>query len=351
MWKLIVNGDSSLEYYIQYAENGKNMKSEKLHQDYTNQLMAYTVNGLNPNRKYTFSILAVNLMTESISRTVECLTDVSCTGQEMSELQNEYTGMFVAGIAMLIVGLLIVTAVTGFVVRNSFKNNACESTTSDEHINEQISNPAITNEDNTSYFESRPPQERRIDSENLTNVNTYEDMPTLSKVEDPIEKDSIHPTKTNAYEDMGTKSKVEEPIKMDSIHHTKTNAYEDMGTKLKVKQPLKKTTEKNVIDSNINIYESMKEQACAKTSTVDPLRELNVMNPSDSRTGLYESMKMSAEDNTQTSDLGREIKVGNTSGNNNQLSETVKTPIQEAATSPENKIVDMYTSFVNIRNK
>ncbi|XP_052063365.1 B-cell receptor CD22-like isoform X2 [Mytilus californianus] len=299
MWKHIVNEDSSLEYYIQYAENGKNMKSEKLHQDYTNQLMAYTVNGLNPYRKYTFSILAVNLLTESMSRTVECLTDVSCSRQEISELQNEHTRMFVAGIAMLGVGLLIVTAVTVFVVRNSFKNKACESTTSDEHINEQISNPAFTNVDNTSYYDSIPPQERRIDSEHRTNVNAYEDMPTLSKVEDPIEK----------------------------------------------------TTEKNVIDTNINIYESMKEQACAKTSMVDPLRELKVMNLSDSRTGLYESMKMPAKDNTQTSDLGREITVENTSGSNNQLSKTVKTPIQEAETSTENKIVDMYTSFVNIRNK
>ncbi|CAG2232452.1 unnamed protein product [Mytilus edulis] len=191
MWKQISNGDGSLELYVQYGENGRNMKSEKLQQDYTNQLMAYTVNGLTPNRKYTFSILAVNLLTESNSRTVECLTDVG------------------------------------------FKHSG--STKSDDN-KEQTSNTILRSVENMPEFESRPPQEQRIDSENIAEANTYDEMPTLPKG--------------------WTQHTILQP-----------NAYEDMGPKFK-----RKTTEENVKDSNINIYESMKEQACGNTPTEDPLR-------------------------------------------------------------------------------
>ncbi|XP_071174751.1 uncharacterized protein [Mytilus edulis] len=138
---------------------------------------------------------------------------------------------------------------------------------------------------------------------------------------------------------------------MDSTHHTQPNAYEDMGPKFKVKQSLKKTTEENVKDSNINIYESMKEQACGNTPTEDPLRDIKLKNPAENKTVLYESMKMSAQDNTQTSDIGREIKVENSSESNDQHAETVKKSLQDTNATTENKIVDMYTSFKNINTK
>ncbi|XP_071174752.1 uncharacterized protein [Mytilus edulis] len=125
-----------------------------------------------------------------------------------------------------------------------------------------------------------------------------------------------------------------------------------MDKKLKVEESNKKTTEKNVIDSNINIYESMKEQACGNTSMEDPLsRDIQLKNPAESKTGLYESMKMSTQDNTQTSNLGREIKVENSSESIDQHAETVKKSLQETNTTTENKIVDMYTSFQNINKK
>ncbi|VDI63056.1 Hypothetical predicted protein [Mytilus galloprovincialis] len=119
MWKQISNGDRSWEFYVQYGENGRNMKSKKLQHDNTNQLMTYKVNGLNPNRKYTFSIRAVNLLTESKSRTVECLTDVACSNKETCDPVKEQPVMFQVGLSMLVVGLLFLTFVTVFVVCNS----------------------------------------------------------------------------------------------------------------------------------------------------------------------------------------------------------------------------------------
>ncbi|XP_071174749.1 cell adhesion molecule Dscam1-like [Mytilus edulis] len=182
MWKLISNGDRSLKFYVQYGENGRNIKSEKLQQDYTNQLMAYTVNGLNPNRKYTFSILAVNLLTESKSRTVECLTDVecfvACSNKEACDPVKEHPVMFQVGLAMLIVGLLFLTFVAVFVVCNSFKHSG--STKSDDN-KEQTSNTILRSVENMPEFESRPPQEQRMDSEYIAEANTYDEMPTLPK--------------------------------------------------------------------------------------------------------------------------------------------------------------------------
>ncbi|VDH94648.1 Hypothetical predicted protein, partial [Mytilus galloprovincialis] len=160
---------------------------------------------------------------------------------------------------------------------------------------EQTSNTILRSVENMPEFESRPPQEQRIDSENIAEANTYDEMPTLPKDVEPTKIDSIHLSKTNAYEDMDKKLKVEESKKMDSTHHTQPNAYEDMGPKFKVKQSLKKTTEENVKDSNINIYESMKEQACGNTPTEDPLRDIKLKNPAENKTVLYESMKMSAQ--------------------------------------------------------
>ncbi|XP_063441913.1 neural cell adhesion molecule L1.1-like [Mytilus trossulus] len=211
MWKLISNGDRSLELYVQYGEHGRNIKLEKIQQDYTNQLMAYTVNGLTPNRKYTFSILAVNFLTESKSRTVECLTDVECfvarSNKETCDPVKEKPVIFQVGLAMLIVGLLFLTFVAVFVVCSSFKHSG--PTKSDDN-KEQTSNTILRSAENMSEFESRPPQEQRIDSENIAEANTYDEMPTLPKDVEPTKIDSIHLPKTNAYEDMDKKLKGEE---------------------------------------------------------------------------------------------------------------------------------------------
>lgn len=73
--KPIVNEDLPQDLYIQYFVEGKDMISIKVYTNDSNQPNEYTVTGLNPQRKYNFSILAVNQYGETRSNQFECLTE------------------------------------------------------------------------------------------------------------------------------------------------------------------------------------------------------------------------------------------------------------------------------------
>lgn len=75
--KPIVNDYLPQDLYIQYAVEGQAMSPIKVHMNDANQLIEYTVTGLNPGRKYNFSILAVNPFGKTSSNQVECATE-SC---------------------------------------------------------------------------------------------------------------------------------------------------------------------------------------------------------------------------------------------------------------------------------
>ncbi|XP_052067799.1 hemicentin-1-like isoform X2 [Mytilus californianus] len=91
------------------------------------------------------------------------LTQVKCP------ITKENTGMFVAGIVTLVIGLVSLTGAVIFVVRNGLKNKALNSSKSVDYSDVQRSNPAFTDAYTTlqSNIESTVPSEQII--------NTYEE--------------------------------------------------------------------------------------------------------------------------------------------------------------------------------
>ncbi|XP_063442035.1 hemicentin-1-like [Mytilus trossulus] len=81
-------------------------------------------------------------------------------------ITNENTGMFLAGIVTLIVGLMSLTAAVIFVVRNGLKNKALNSSKFVEYSDMQRSNPAFTDAYTTlqSNIESTVPSEQTINN-------------------------------------------------------------------------------------------------------------------------------------------------------------------------------------------
>lgn len=73
--KPIVNENLPQDLFIQYDVEGQDMSPIKVHMNNANQIIEYTVTGLNPGSKYYFSILAVNMFGKTRSNQVECLTE------------------------------------------------------------------------------------------------------------------------------------------------------------------------------------------------------------------------------------------------------------------------------------
>ncbi|XP_052063079.1 carcinoembryonic antigen-related cell adhesion molecule 1-like [Mytilus californianus] len=82
--------------------------------------------------------------------------------QEIFAHTKENTGIFVAGLVTLVVGLLSLTTAIICIVRQRCKNKAPQSCKSDEYTNVQRSNPAFTDAYTTlqSDMETRPHQEQ-----------------------------------------------------------------------------------------------------------------------------------------------------------------------------------------------
>lgn len=96
IFKPTLIGNLPQELYIQYAVEGQDMTSIKVHMNDTNQAMEYTVNGLNPGRKYNFSILVGNLFGQTRSNQVKCLTDKCkfCFCKCVVNKSQQYTKLF-----------------------------------------------------------------------------------------------------------------------------------------------------------------------------------------------------------------------------------------------------------------
>lgn len=124
--------------------------------------------------------------------------------QAMLSSTKENTGMFVAGIVTLVVGLLSLTITVIFVVRNSLKKKTLTTSKTDEYTGVQRSNSAFTDAYTTlhSDIESRALQEHII--------NTYEECGrtleanTYSSV-DKMESETRQPQQhdVNTYEECG----------------------------------------------------------------------------------------------------------------------------------------------------
>ncbi|CAC5373536.1 unnamed protein product [Mytilus coruscus] len=174
IFKPILNGDLPQELYIQYTVEGQDMTSIQVHMNDTNQLIEYTATGLNPGRKYNFSILAVNLFGETRSNQVKCLTDTLSIGEDLLALKEDNSGMLSAGIASLVIGLLFFVAATIFIFRKRFKKTNTKSSKSDEYSDLQTSNPAFQDP----YTSLQNPIESRHHQE--SSANTYEECGNAS---------------------------------------------------------------------------------------------------------------------------------------------------------------------------
>ncbi|VDI53768.1 Hypothetical predicted protein, partial [Mytilus galloprovincialis] len=141
--KPIVNENLPQDLNIQYAVEGKDMTSIKVHMNAANQPIEYTVTGLNPGMKYNFSILAVNPFGETRSKQFECLTETFCSKEDILEVNENSSELFNAGIASLVIGLLFFVAAAIFILRKRFKKTYTKSSKSDEYSDLQTSNPAF----------------------------------------------------------------------------------------------------------------------------------------------------------------------------------------------------------------
>ncbi|XP_071172106.1 uncharacterized protein [Mytilus edulis] len=172
--KLIENGMGADDLYIQYSVGGQNMTSIKLHIIDTMHHMEYTVTGLYPGKHYNFSILVSNPFGETRSSQVECETDTSSFGQDMHQFKEDNSGMFNAGIASLVIGLLFFVASTIFIFHKRFRKTYTKSSRSDEYSDLQASNPAFQDP----YTSIHDPIESRHHQE--SSANTYEECGNAS---------------------------------------------------------------------------------------------------------------------------------------------------------------------------
>ncbi|XP_076110544.1 limbic system-associated membrane protein-like [Mytilus galloprovincialis] len=133
------------------------------------------INNVNSNNFGDYVFTAKNTAGVFSRRFV--VMDEALLRQEIFASNNfkENTGMFLAGIITLVVGLLGFMALVLFVVRNRLKNKTIESSKTDQYIDVQRSNPAFTD----AYTTLQSDIETREHQEQIT--NTYEECGRISE--------------------------------------------------------------------------------------------------------------------------------------------------------------------------
>ncbi|XP_063416734.1 muscle, skeletal receptor tyrosine-protein kinase-like [Mytilus trossulus] len=124
--------------------------------------------------------------------------------QEMFASTKENTGMFLAGIVTLVVGLLSLISSVLFVVRNRLKNKTIESSKTDQYSDVQRSNPAFTDPYTTLQCDIGA----RAHQEQMT--NTYEECGIIREAQanNSIDNMKSEPSQSqqhgvNTYEEYG----------------------------------------------------------------------------------------------------------------------------------------------------